>query len=280
MDELRAALELATEEELTQLTEILFRRKFNPLDYVHTPEPLDVQNQDRQDWLDTIEQRFRFLAADGMTVIKRRTQQVTYRQALIQVCRYLKISYSNALTTTDLEAEVFLNLLGRAWKKLPATERQTLTMRVQQSLAKSDLSQPLPLSVQRDPLAILIKGGSALAVSSILQPMLLQQIAREFALHFATYQVAKQTLIEGGAVASASLQNYIAIQTAQRSMAISAARYELVQGVLACLGPVLWTWFFADLGWRTIATNYSRIIPTIFALAQIRLTRSECWEPV
>lgn len=280
MDELRAALELATEEELKQLTEILFRRKFNPLDYVHTPEPLDVQSQDREDWIDTIEQRFRFLAADGMTVLQRRTKQVTYRQALIQVCRYLKISYSNALTTTDLEAEIFLNLLGRAWKKLPATERQTLTVRVQQSLAKSDLSQPLPLAVQRDPLALLVKGGSALAVSSILQPMLLQQIAREFALHFATYQVAKQTLIEGGAVASASLQNYIAIQTAQRSMAISAARYELVQGVLACLGPVLWTWFFADLGWRTIATNYSRIIPTIFALAQIRLTRSECWEPV
>ncbi|MBV8885987.1 MAG: hypothetical protein JO235_18610 [Chroococcidiopsidaceae cyanobacterium CP_BM_RX_35] len=280
MDELRAALELATEEELKQLTEILFRRKFNPLDYVHTPEPLDVQSQDRQDWLDTIEQRFRFLAADGMTVLQRRTKQVTYRQALIQVCRYLKIPYSKALTTTDLEAEVFLNLLGRAWKKLPATERQTLTVRVQQSLAKSDLSQPLPLAVQRDPLALLVKGGSALAVSSILQPMLLQQIAREFALHFATYQVAKQTLIEGGAVASASLQNYLAIQTAQRSMAISAARYELVQGVLACLGPVLWTCFFADLGWRTIATNYSRIIPTIFALAQIRLTRAECWEPV
>ncbi|MBV9386717.1 MAG: hypothetical protein JOZ78_09845 [Chroococcidiopsidaceae cyanobacterium CP_BM_ER_R8_30] len=280
MDELRAALELATQEELQQLTEILFRRKFNPLDYVHTPEPLDVQSQDRQDWLDTIEQRFRFLAADGMTVLQRRTNQVTYRQALIQVCRYLKIPYSKTLSTTDLEAEIFLNLLGRAWKKLPATERQTLTVRVQQSLAKSDLSQPLPLSVQRDPLGLLVKGGSALAVSSILQPMLLQQIAREFALHFAAYQVAKQTLIDGGAVAATSLQNYVAIQTAQRSMAISAARYELVQGILACLGPVLWTWFFADLGWRTIATNYSRIIPTIFALAQIRLTRSECWEPV
>jgi uncharacterized protein YaaW (UPF0174 family) len=279
-DELRAALELATEAELQQMTEILFRRKFNPLDYVHTPEPLDVQSQDRQDWLDAIEQRFRFLAADGMTVLRRRTEQVTYRQILIQVCRHLKISYSSALTTTDLEAEVFLNLLGRAWKKLPATERQTLTVRMQQHLTKSDLSQPLPLAVQRDPLALLVKGGSALAVGSILQPMLLQQIARGFALHFATYQAAKQTLVEGGAIAAASLQNYLAIQTAQRGMAMSVARYELVQGVLACLGPVMWTWFFADLGWRTIATNYGRVIPTIFALAQIRLTRAECWEPV
>ena len=277
LDELRAALELATEEELQQVTEILFRRKFNPLDYVHTPEPIYVQSQGRQDWLDTIEQRFRFLAADGMTVLQRRTHQVTYRQAIIRVCRYLKIPYSNNLSTTDLEAEVFLNLLGRAWKKLPATEQKSLTVRLQQSLASS---QSLPLTVQRDPLTLLVKGGGAFAVGSILQPVLLQQIAREFALHFATYQVAKQTLIEGSAAASASFQNYIAIQAAQRGMAMNVARYELAQGALACLGPVLWTWFFADLGWRTIATNYGRIIPTIFALAQIRLIRAECWEPI
>lgn len=280
MDELRAALELATEEELQQLTELLFRRKFNPLDYVHTPEPIDIQSRDCDAWLDAIEQRFRYLAADGVTVLRGRTQQVSYRQALIQVCRYLKISYSNKLATTDLEAEVFLHLLGRAWKQLPATERQMLTVRVQRSLAKSQLSQPLPLSVQRDPWAMLVKGGSALAVSSILQPMLLQQIARQFALQFASYQVAKEALIRGGAAAATQLQSHLALQTAQRGMAMSAARYGTVRSVFTCLGPVLWTWFFADLGWRAISTNYGRIIPTIFALAQIRLTRAECWELV
>lgn len=280
MDELRAALELATEEELQQLTELLFRRKFNPLDYVHTPEPIDIQSRDREAWLDAIEQRFRYLAADGVTVLRGRTEQVTYRQALIQVCRYLKISYSNTLATIDLEAEVFLNLLGRAWKQLPATDQQTMTVQVQRSLAKSELSQPLPLSVQRDPLALLVKGGSALAVSSILQPMLLQQMARQFALHFASYQVAKEALIHGGAAAATQFQGYLAVQTARQGMAMSAARYGAVRGVFACVGPVLWTWFFADLGWRAISTNYGRIIPTIFALAQIRLTRAECWEPV
>lgn len=40
MNELRAALELATEEELQDLTEILFRRRLNPLDYLTTPIPL------------------------------------------------------------------------------------------------------------------------------------------------------------------------------------------------------------------------------------------------
>lgn len=280
MDELRAALELAQEEELQQLTELLFRRKFNPLDYVHTPEPIDIQCRDRDAWLDAIEQRFRYLAADGVTVLRGRTEQVTYRQVLIQVCRYLKIPYSNKLATTDLEAEVFLNLLGRAWKQLPATEQQKLTVRVQRSLTASAGSQPLPLAMQRDPLALLFKGGSALAVSSILQPMLLQQLARQFALHFASYQVAKEALIEGGAVAATQFQGYLALQTARQGMAVSAARYGAVRGLFACVGPVLWTWFLADLGWRAIATNYGRIIPTIFALAQIRLTRAECWEPV
>lgn len=276
---MRAALELATEEELQQLTEILFRRKFNPLDYVQTPEPIDIQSRDREAWLDALEQRFRYLAADGVTVLRGRTEQITYRQTLIQVCRYLKIPYSNKLATTDLEAEVFLNLLGRAWKQLPVNDQQALTLRVQRSLAKSQ-SQPLPLAVQRDPLAMLIKGSSALAVNSILQPILLQQIARQFALHFASYQVAQEALIRSSTAVATQFQSHLALQTARRGMAMNAARYGAVRGVFACVGPVLWTWFFADLGWRAISTNYGRIIPTIFALAQIRLTRAHCWEPV
>lgn len=279
MDELRAALELATEEELQDLTAILFSRKFNPLDYVHTPEPIEVQSQDRKAWLDALENRFRFLAADGMTVLRGRTNQVSYRQALIQVCKYLKIPYSNQLTTVDLEAEVFLHLLGQVWKKLPEKEKQKLTARVQSHLMKSELKQPLPLFLQRDPLGLIFKGGSALAVTSVLQPFVLKKIAHQFAVHFATYQVAKQAAITGSEAATIQFKNYVALQMARRGMTASAARYGAVRGMFAFLGPVMWTWFFADLGWRAIATNYGRIIPTIFALAQIRLTRAECWEP-
>ncbi|MFB2922610.1 MULTISPECIES: YaaW family protein [Aerosakkonema] len=278
MDELRSVLELATEEELQQLTAILFCRRFNPLDYVGTPDPIEVQSHDREAWLDMLEQRFRFLAADGLTVLRGRTQEVSYRQVLIQVCGYLKIRYSNKLSTTDIEAEIFLHLLKRAWKELPSADRNALTRRVQESLAETKLSQPLPLSVQRDPLGWLIKGGSALAVNSILKPVLLQQIARQFALHFARYQMAKEAVVSGGVAAVTKFQGYMMLQAAEKGMALSAARYTAVRSVFAFLGPALWTWFFADLGWRAIATNYARIIPTIFALAQIRLTRSECWE--
>ncbi|MBD2662950.1 hypothetical protein B6N60_00469 [Richelia sinica FACHB-800] len=278
MDELRAVLELATDEELKDLTAILFSRKFNPLDYVHTPNPIDVQSQDRQSWLDALEDRFRFLAADGMTVLRGRTYQVTYRQALIQVCKYLKIDYSQHLATVDLEAEVFLHLLGKVWQKLPVTEQQKLTANIQRQLVKSELKEPLPLLFQKDPLGLLFKGGSALAVTSVIQPLILQQIARQFAIHFATYQVAKEAAIAGSGVANRQFQNYVALQMARRGMTVSAARYGAVRSVFAFVGPMMWAWFFADLGWRAIATNYGRIIPTIFTLAQIRLTRSECWE--
>ncbi len=278
MDELRAVLELATEEELKDLTAILFSRKFNPLDYVHTPEPIEVQSKGRKAWLDTLEQRFRYLAADGITVLRGRSGQVSYRQVLIQVCKYLKIPYSDELTTVDLEAEVFLFLLGHVWKKLPDKDKQKFTAQVQHQLAQSQPNQTLPLSLQQDPLGLLFKGGSALAVTSIVQPLLLKQIARQFATHFATYEVTRQAVVKGSGVAANQFQNYVTLQMAKQGMAVSATRYSVTRSMFAFLGPMMWAWFFADLGWRAIATNYSRIIPTIFTLAQIRLTRTECWE--
>jgi len=280
VDELRTALELATDEELQDLTEILFCRKFNPIDYVHTPNPLDVQSQGREDWLDAVEQRFRFLAADGMTVLSRQTDRLSYRQILIQVCRYLKLPYQRSMSTVDLEAEVFLNLLARAWKQLPASEQGALRIRLKRSLTHSQILPQLPSALQNDPLSLLVKGSSAFAISSILRPILLQQIARQFAIHFATYQAAQQAVALGGAAAATQFQTYLAAQAARRGMALTAARYTAVRGVFAVLGPALWAWFFVDLGWRSIATNYGRIIPIIYALAQIRLTRAECFEPV
>jgi uncharacterized protein YaaW (UPF0174 family) len=274
VDELRAGLELATEEELQALTDILFCRKFNPLDYVCAPEPITVQSQDRQAWLDALEQRFRFLAADGLTVLRGQTKQLSYRQVLIQVCRHLKIQYRDCLSTEDLEAEVFLHLLGYIWKRLPVSEQKALTARVQQSLVQSPVDKQLTAALRQDPVKLVLKGGSAIAVTSVVRPWVLQQIARQFALHAATYEVAKQTAVRSGAAIATQIQGRAALQTASRGMALNAARYGTMRTMFAFLGPALWTWFFADLGWRTIATNYGRVIPVVFTLAQIRLTRS------
>lgn len=276
MDELRTALELATEEELQELTEVLFRPRFNPLDYLHAPDPAEVQSQDHALWLDTLEQRVRFLAADGVTVLRGQTDQVTYRQILLRICRYLKLNHLAHLSTTDLEAEIFLSLLNRAWKQLPQSQQQALTQQVQDSLQNSVASQPLlATALQHDPVRLLLEGGSALALSSWVRPILLQQVAEHFALHFAAYQAAKQTAVGG----TAALQTQLALQSARQGMALSATRYAATRSAFAVLGSVLWVWFFADLGWRAIATNYSRVIPIVFALAQIRLTRSVCFDP-
>ncbi len=274
MDELRSALDLATEEELQALTEMLFRPKFNPLDYLNRLDPLEVQSGSRQQWLDRLEQRFRFLAADGFTVLHGQSQAMTYRQTLIQVCRYLRLPYAEAWPTEDLEAEVFLHLIELAWQKLPPGERQQVQRDLQKTLVQSPQFQTLPKALQANPTGLLVKGGSALAVSSLLRPWLLHHLSRQVLIQVARYEVAKQTLVRGGGTALAQIQSRVALGMASRGVAVNAARYGATRTLLAWLGPALWAWFFADLGWRTIATNYGRVIPVVFTLAQIRLSRS------
>lgn len=275
LQELRAALHLATEEELQQIAQILFCRRFNPFDYLGTPEPADIQSKEREARIDAIVDRFRFLAADGFTVLRQRQQYLTYRQVLIRVCHHLQIAYSSELSTLDLEAEVFLHLAEHMWKQLPRSQKISLQTEIRRSLSDSALPEPLPPHLQRNPLGIVLKGGGLLAASSLLKSFLLKHIARQFALHMASYEVAKQALIRGGAAAATQVQSQLALQSARRGMAMTTARYSAVRTAFAFLGPVLWSWLALDLGWRAIATNYSRVIPTIFALAQIRLTRAE-----
>lgn len=280
MDELRSALELANEEELQALTELLFQPKLNPFDHLYNPAPVDLQSIGYEARLDRLEARFRYLAADGLTVLQGRCQQVSYRQALIQVCEHLRIPYQHAFSTDDLEAEVFLHVMEKAWKRLPQREKKALQKRIQQSIAGSTEYQALPIPLQQNPLSLLAKGGSALAVSTVIRPWLLKQIARQFAAHMARQQIAKQALARGGLTIAGQIHNRVIVGMASRGMALSAARYGAVRSVFALVGPVMWGWFLADLGWRAIATNHGRIVPVVFALAQIRLTRGEHYELV
>lgn len=257
------------------MTQLLFQPKFNPLDYLYAPQPVDVSKRDRSQQITLLDQRFRYLAADGLTVLQKRTQQVSYRQALLRVCRYLKMRQYDALPTAELEAEVFLVLLEKTWQQLPKSEQQIVERRTRSAIASTQEFDQLPSVLQEKPLALLTKGGSALALSTVIRPWLLRQIAQQFALHMARYQVAKQTLIKGGLSVAAQVQSRAAAKIATRGMVVSSARYGAMRGLMACLGPTLWTWFLADLGWRAVATNYGRVIPVVFALAQIRLTRTE-----
>ncbi|XFA73796.1 hypothetical protein RYO59_002049 [Thermosynechococcaceae cyanobacterium Okahandja] len=252
MDELRAALELATEEELQDLTEILFRRRLNPLDYLHTPDPITVQAQDRQAWLDHIEARFRFLAADGLTVLKGKAQQISYRQTLMRVCRYLNIKFSPSWTVAELEVEIFLGLLQRMWAKLPDRDRRVLAEHIQASLPELRHGHPISLETVR----LILEGGAVIALTPMMRSLVVQQVVRQCVVQFAGRKLPIAPLVS-------------------RSVATGAAKVALGRSMLAFVGTALWVWFVADLGWRAIATNYGRIIPTIFAIAQIRLLRGQ-----
>lgn len=278
MEELRIALKLASEEELEELTQILFCRRLNPFDYWQTPSPLEIQSLEKETCINSIEKRFQFLAADGVTILRRQTHKLTYRQILINVCSYLKIPYSQQWHTLDIEREIFLQLLQQAWHKLPHSQQQSLREKIIQSLRETPHNEPLPLSLQHDPLKFLITGSSFVAVNSILKSWILKKIYQQFAFHFATYQVAKNTLIQGGITTMATIQNHFTLKIAQRGMMTASVRYTATKTIFAFLGPALWAYFFADLGWRAIAINYTRIIPVIFTIAQIRLTRSEEWQ--
>lgn len=222
-DELSKALSLATDEELAQIASVLFKRQFNPLDYLITPPLAEVQSQSRKELIPTIAYRFRFLAADGLTVLRGRSTQVSYRRILERVCQYLKVQYKSSQTTSEIESELFLCLLDRSWRNLSPREQEALAKPVDGDLP------------DHNQLSLLLKGGTALALTKV--------------------------------------RAQIATILAKRTAINAIGQYTALRAALGVITPTLWGIFFADLGWRTIATNYSRIIPVIFILAQIRLLR-------
>lgn len=277
MRELREALAWAAEEERDVLIELLFRPRFNPLDYFQTPSPEDVRALCRDKQLHSIETRFCFLAADGLTVLKGQAQALCYRTLLLRSCRYLKVAHSEDFSTEALEAEFFLHVLRIGWKKLPPKERWRLSYNLHQSLIQAPETRHLGRWVQQRNLRLLLEGGSAIAISAVVRPLLLKQIARQIMFHTAQRQVAHE-LLRQGSTTVARLQGQVAMQMAGRGVALNMARYGAARSVLGVLGPAIWACFFAELGWRAIATNHARIIPALFLLAQIRLTQTETCE--
>lgn len=64
------------------------------------------------------------------------------------------------------------------------------------------------------------------------------------------------------------------MQAASNNLTLAAARYSAVRGALGMLGPLMWTYFGADLALKALGTDYSRLVRAIFALCQIRLLRT------
>lgn len=268
MNDFIEALHLATDEELCQIAQILFRRGFNPLDYLTLPTVIQVQSLDREELITKINARFLFLAADGITVLKGKAQNLAYRDVLKRVFWHLKMRWGNGETTPQLESELYLKLLEQSLAKLPYQERQQLDRDLVEAIQTTDI--PGQYSQIK---GLIARGTGVLALTTMVQPMVLHLLARRVAWYFATYQVSREALKAGGAALSQRIQAYFGSVLAKRGIAVATARYGAVRGLFGVVSPLLWGIFLADLGWRGIATNYGRIIPVIFLVAQIRLLK-------
>ncbi|KAM3257846.1 hypothetical protein ACQJBY_049890 [Aegilops geniculata] len=114
--ELRLVLELATDEELLELEEILYGTSyFSPVlkSIAKRPNTVSVvaldDIEERDLFISKLESRFLYLAADARSVL--RGWRPSYRNVLLQVRRELGVQCSSKLCSADLEAEIFLHLL-------------------------------------------------------------------------------------------------------------------------------------------------------------------------
>ena len=217
VDELRTGLELATQDELASLAEVLFRPKFNPLDYWCTPSPQRVLECDLNQRIQQIEARIRFLAADGLTVLKQDTHQLSYRRILLQLGHHFKLKLPTQLSTLDLEAEIFLQLLEKTWQKLSPAEQQQLEQRLTSELAQVQQFQALSPELKRHPIALILKGSSALAINSVVRPWLLHNITQQFVIQLTRHQVAQQAL-KGAVTLGAKNQGRAALNLASTNL--------------------------------------------------------------
>ncbi|CAL1406162.1 unnamed protein product [Linum trigynum] len=285
--ELRSVLELATNSELRELDKVLFGPSyFSPLlksvmkrpevDYTMIEEDL----AEREDFIAALESRFLFLAADARSTL--RGWRPSYRDVLLKVRKKLSVSCSTKLSTEDLEAEVFLHLVNNfaseesgtfpgLWelsKPLDSEEGVELGLdqwKVQGLGALKHVVEELQ--------PIILKGGSALTLSKVYQSIA-GKLMGKVVLDAANYQIKKEVLKKGGQLAAMNLESRAALIMAKRGLAGTASRYLGLRSMMSFLGPVMWGTLLADVVIQMLGTDYARVLPAIYAFAQIRLTRT------
>ncbi|GAQ79225.1 hypothetical protein KFL_000260410 [Klebsormidium nitens] len=298
--ELRGALDLASDEELHEIVNILYGRSpLSPiLKSIATGDGSSSDGEDggaghpRRDFRDMLseretllrrlEARFFFLAADAKATMT--GKRPSYRQVLLCVRQKLRVPCSNVLSTADLEAEIFLHLL-QEYSSAPSKQKeheQGVVMvndpRHVQGKRWHQLGKLLaPVKIGgEEVLSILAKGSSALGVTT-LQNMALGRLSGRMLLERAKYQVATEALKKGGAAVANRIQSHYAVLAAKQALAGASARYAILRSTMTLLGPVMWGAFMADVVLQAVGTDYGRVVRVIFALAQIRLTRTYGW---
>ncbi|XP_058078499.1 uncharacterized protein LOC131226791 isoform X2 [Magnolia sinica] len=246
--ELRMVLELATDSELYEIKSILFGPSyFSPLLKSLTKRAdVDIMHggvsEGREDFIEHLEARFLFLAADARSTLSEETGSVPF----------LSDKFTSSNSQGSLEP-------GLGQWKMRALEALKVGAEELQSL--------------------LLKGGGVLTLAKIYQ-LLARRLSGKMLLEAANYQIKREVLKKGGQVVAINLESRAALLAARQGFSYATSRYLGLRSMMMLLGPMLWGTFLADVVIQMIGTDYARILRAIYAFAQIRLTRTYGWTPV
>ncbi|KAL3529460.1 hypothetical protein ACH5RR_008782 [Cinchona calisaya] len=285
--ELRYVLELATDAELYELEQILFGSSyFSPLlksitkrsdiDYYMIGE----DPEERDEYISMLEKRFLYLAADARSIL--RGWRPSYRNVLLGVRKKLNIPCSSKLATEDLEAEIFLHML-QDYSREESISFSGSEEKVENSDSNGTLERGLSqwkvqtAAALRDGPAdlrsMILKGGGMLTLGKIYE-LLARGLSGKMFQEAAKYQLKNQLIKEGTHLAAVNFESRAALHAAKQGVAGAASRYLGVRSMMTLLGPMLWGTFLADVVIQMLGTDYSRILRAIYALAQIRILRT------
>jgi hypothetical protein len=256
---------------------------------IQTPSVPSVQYSGREALVRKIEHRFRFLAADAGSTL--RGTWPSYRQTLLAIHSHLNVPCPSDLATHDLEAEIFLFLLNEHADAVDAAAPASVTAAEHatqgdgmgtSSSSTSSTSGRSPNILQKAlaPLKLgakevfpaLTRLGATVMVTN-MQTNVARQLGSVLIRRTVQYEAAAQV----AAATAGSFANRAAVRMAQRGLTQAAVRYGAARSLLSVMGPLLWAVTAIDLAKMSIGCDYARIIKAIFALAQIRLLRTDGW---
>eukprot|EP01018_Ginkgo_biloba_P005021 Gb_14792 [translate_table: standard] len=251
--ELRMVLELASDAELSELSDILYGRSIlSPLlksvTYRDGPhdEILHTDDQDgREALMERLESRFLFLAADAKATLSGR--RPSYHNVLLQVRKKLNVPCSMKLSTEDMEAEIFLHLLQEysskpkhsmqfSWKSRKSSFVNSIENRQQGSGQwRGYILAAVKLGAE-ELLSVVLKGGTAVTISK-LQHVVAKKLLGRMLLETAKYQLARDVMRKGGQAVAAKLESHVALLAARQGFAGAASRYVALRSTMMLLGP-------------------------------------------
>ncbi|XP_073109968.1 uncharacterized protein [Elaeis guineensis] len=209
----------------------------------------------------------------------------SYRNVLLDLRRKLGIPCSKKLSTEDLEVEIFLHMLNEYSSKelggisLPwdGTKHSNGHGNLEVGLSQWKVHAFSALRFGAKELQqIFLKGGGMLAVTKIYE-MLARRLCGKIFLEAANYEIKHEIVKRGGQLAAVGLESRAAAVAARQGLAHAATKYLGLKSFMMLLGPLMWGTFLADIVIQMLGTDYARILRAIYALAQIRLTRTYGW---